>query len=160
MTNNNELVKHSPELVAESLEKVGTVCNRFNISDVTGEEDIIGIACDFDLLPGDTDRDGWINHMALSMVGYRKAFPQKVNEDILPDLQEQLASDFPRWGDTWKHDDTRPVAGQSERSKESLRRYFDQHRRAGADFPWMKVIGGNLINVVRLDHPEYIVHSK
>ena len=61
-------------------------------------------------------------------------------------LEEQLASDQLRWGDTWKQ---RSIEGQELRTKARFDDYFAQFENSGKSIPWLKVAGAALICWVR-----------
>lgn len=72
-------------------------------------------------------------------------------------LKEQLEKDERAWGDTWLH---RPIEGQEERTVSRYNDYFDMYFKGGVPVPWLKVIGGALINWIREQHPEIMLSDR
>ena len=67
-------------------------------------------------------------------------------------LEAQLKADNARWGNTWLE---RTRKGQTERTWQTFKDYFDQYEFTGTPVPWMKVIGGAFICWMReTGHPE------
>lgn len=73
--------------------------------------------------------------------------------ELVPQMLEQIDSDQERWGNTWKH---RPIEGQEERCFQRFRDYYDQFVHAGTPIPWLKVIGEANICMARQNHPEWL----
>jgi hypothetical protein len=155
---NSELILAAPRLVMEEFDRESTISEGIDGIEKDYYEDIIFLTVLGDEPVGDTDRNGWLSLLGFSYVGY--AVSEKLNrannnvskEEFTHALQLQLASDAKRWGDTWKE---RPTEGQL---KETLRRFYDyddQYRNGGQEFPWLKVAGWVIINLYRIDHPEY-----
>ena len=71
--------------------------------------------------------------------------------EFIAEFEKQLASDFARWGNTWKH---RDVGNQTDRVFARYRDYYDQYKNGGVEVPWLKVIGNAFIAWVRINHPE------
>jgi len=115
----------------------------------------------------DTNKNGWLWLLGYSYLG-------RVNQQVLIDgmenfilggtmdnvtekgftkaLQSQLTEDDERWGDTWKK---RTIEGQLERTYQSFRDYKDKYENGNERFPWLKVAGNIMINLYRIDHPDY-----
>jgi hypothetical protein len=75
------------------------------------------------------------------------------DEELVPQMREQIKKDQERWGNTWKH---RPVEGQAERVFQRYRDYLDQHLHGGKPIPWLKVIGEANICMARKSHPDWL----
>lgn len=124
--------------------------------DLNGEETAI-LASILESIPDDGNREQWIGLLTQACLG--RVVQQEGNsieypvEDLLGDVEAQLLEDEERWGDTWRH---RTIEGQAERTAQRIVDYKDQHERGGQDINWLKIIGGAIICLVRLDHPEYI----
>lgn len=71
--------------------------------------------------------------------------------EFLTALEEQIESDYKRWGNTWLN---RPKEGQELRTKARYTDYFDMFEQAGTPIPWLKIVGGALICWIRENHPE------
>lgn len=155
MTNTNELVSLAPALVSEAILRTNENKERFDLIEKKEYEEEIVSELINQLPQSDDDREGWIDSLAIAIIGYRGALPsdlsniEKQNQEISEDLQSQLEDDFFRWGDTWKK---RPIEGQLERTKARFKDYIDQYENGCHQlFPWLKVMGGEIINLVRID---------
>ncbi len=147
MTKTNELVSAVPALVSEALVKINENKGRFNLFELKSEAELVSTIID-QLPQSDDDREGWLDSLAIATIGYRKS---QTSENISESLQMQLENDDIRWGDTWKK---RPIKGQFERTKARFRDYVDQFNNTEKKdklFPWLKVMGGEIICLVRID---------
>jgi hypothetical protein len=72
-------------------------------------------------------------------------------------LQEQLESDFDRWGDEWRH---RPTHGQEDRIFDRFFIYYDEWRNGGVPMPWLKIAGLAFIAWVRINYPTLLYSEK
>ncbi len=79
---------------------------------------------------------------------------QHFEEELVPQMKEQIKSDQERWGDTWQN---RPIEGQEERCFQRFRDYYDQFIHAGTPIPWLKIIGECNIAMAREAHPEWMI---
>jgi hypothetical protein len=154
---NSELIMHTARLVEEAFDLDPELVKTLDFVTNVGHDGQIDEV--FKRQPsGDDDKRGWLFLLGSSYLGY--AIQEKLirgdndvsEEDFILALQSQLAEDGLRWGDTWKK---RPVEGQLERTYERLRDYKDQYKNGGQEFPWLKVAGGIIINLYRLDNPDY-----
>jgi len=153
MTNTNELVSLAPSLVSEAMLIINENKGRFSLIEVESEAKLVSTIID-QLPQSDDDREGWINSLAIATIGYRKSqalsslTTEEQNKKISKDLQLQLENDNNRWGDTWKR---RPIEGQLDRTKARFEDYVDQYENGDQPFPWLKVMGGEIICLVRID---------
>ncbi len=153
MTNNSELVSLTPALVSEALFNIHKNKSRFDLIEQKGENEIISVLMN-QLPQSDDDREGWVNSLSLAVIGYRRGLqsdftsPEEQQAKITESLQTQLGDDFIRWGDTWKK---RPMKGQFGRTIARFKDYVDQFENGGQSFPWLKVMGGVVICLARID---------
>lgn len=156
-TSNSELIRHTARLVGEAFDLDPELAKASDFVTNVGHDGTIDEI--FKRQPADdTDKNGWLILLGSSYLGY--AIQQKLihganditQKDFVLVLQTQLAEDGLRWGDTWKK---RPIEGQLARTYERLRDYKDQYENGGQEFPWLKVAGGLIINIYRLDNPQY-----
>jgi len=154
MTNTNELVSLAPALISEAILNINKNRKRFDLIEKKYEPKIVSGLIK-QLPKSDDDREGWIDSLAIATIGYRKTLLPELSSQIeeqkdliSTNLQLQLGQDFARWGDTWKK---RPIEGQLERTKARFRDYVDQFKNGNQPFPWLKVMGGEIINLVRID---------
>ena len=113
----------------------------------------------------DTDKNGWLWLLGHSYLGYatqqmlaQGSVPAEYSvgdvteKDFVKALQSQLTEDDKHWGDTWKK---RLIEGQLTRTYDEFVTYRDQYENASVEFPWLKVAGNIMINLYRIDHPDY-----
>lgn len=153
MTNTNELVSLTPAFISEALLNIHENKDRFDLIKLQSEEEIISTL--INRLPeSDDNREGWLDSLSIATIGYRKTSPSNLstieeqNNEISKNIQSQLENDFIKWGDTWKK---RPIEGQLERTESRFRDYVDQHENGDQTFPWLKVMGGEIICLTRID---------
>lgn len=153
MTNTNELVSFTPALVSEAILRTNENKERFDLINAKNEPELASTIID-QLPQSDDDRERWIDSLAIATIGYRKTLPsdlsttEEQNDEISKKVQLQFEDDFIRWGDTWKK---RPIEGQLERTKARFKDYVDQFENGAQPFPWLKIMGGEIINLVRID---------
>lgn len=155
---NSELVAAVPQLVAEAVNNIGS--DRVNLEALMTQGESKVMETLFQQIPkNDTDREGWVKLLALGYLGYldQQGFSlddTSTQEKVTDVLRNQLQSDYNRWGDTWKKG--RWVKGQAERTVDKFRDYKEIHDNGiNQELPWSKVMGNLVINITRLDHPEY-----
>ncbi len=153
----NELIEHVANLAFESFD-------RFDTSDTEGLDQDALLATIFESQEkggarpeDDMDRNSWINILGLGFVGYLqqgKELGKSLNkETFIRDLEAQLTADHLRFGDTWKE---RSPEGQLGRTYARFKDYKDQYKNGqNQSFPWLKLSGNVIIDIVRIDHPEY-----
>lgn len=153
MTNTNELVSITPTLISEAILNINENKDRFDLIKLRSEEGIISAL--INRLPeNDDNREEWLDSLSIATIGYRKTLPlnlsttESQDNEISKKLQSQLEEDYKRWGDTWK---SRPIEGQLERTKSRFRDYVDQYENGAQPFPWLKVMGGEIICLFRID---------
>lgn len=153
MTNTNELVDFAPALISEAILNINKNRKRFDLIEKKYEPEIVSGLIK-QLPKSDDNRKGWIDSLSIATIGYRKSLPsdlsttEEQNDEISKKVQSQLEDDFFRWKDTWKK---RPIEGQLERTKARFKDYVDQYENGLQPFPWLKVMGGEIINLVRID---------
>lgn len=155
-SSNSELIKNVPHFVQEAFDNDPELA-RFPdfVTNIDHDEVIAEI---FDNEPiGDTDKDGWLFLFGSAYRGYaiqqKLYYGRSITQGIFGNaLEAQLAEDATHWGDTWKK---RTIEGQLDRMYQSLRDYRDKYENGNEEFPWLKVAGGILINLYRLEHPDY-----
>ncbi|MCX6704712.1 MAG: hypothetical protein NT162_00010 [Candidatus Woesebacteria bacterium] len=147
---NNELVRCTPHLVAEAIDLLGS---RVEGSEINEDLLISSLFGSSDKPTSDLDRGNWLRILGIAVLGHSVQITSNVYEkNEVRFIKNQLESDYRRWRDTWKE---RPIEGQLERTYERFRDYRDQHNKGGVRFPWLKVAGGIIINLYRLDNPDY-----
>lgn len=72
-------------------------------------------------------------------------------QEVLPEMRNQIVRDHKKWGDTWKH---RSRFGQEKRIFEKIQDYWDQFQYAGVPVPWYKIIGLCNIAIARENNLE------
>jgi hypothetical protein len=153
---NDVLIDAVPSLVTEAFDLTPDQATAFGLVSKSDHDGLVDEV--FRKEPfSDDHRSGWLILLSSSFLGY--AIQQKLaNEkniskgDFISALQSQLAADAHRWGNTWR---TRPIEGQLERSYAEFTNYKDQYKNAGQPFPWLKVAGDIIIDLYRIDHPDY-----
>ncbi len=153
----NELVEHVANLAFEAFD-------RFDTSDIEGLDQAAILETIFASQENggakpddDMDRNSWVNILGLGFVGYlqqgKEAGRSLNKETFIRDLESQLTADNIRYGDTWKE---RSPEGQLGRTYTGLQNYKDQYKNGhNQPFPWLKLSGNVIIDLVRIDHPEY-----
>ena len=151
MTNTNELVSRAPSLVSEAILRINENKGRYDLGQMNEGERVLEL---MKRLPqSDDDREGLMDSLTIAIIGYRESQAlgpstiEEQNKKISEDLQLQLENDNNRWGDTWKR---RPMEGQLERTKARFEDYVDQYENGNQPFPWLKVMGGEIICLVRI----------
>jgi hypothetical protein len=162
----NELVIAVPHSVREAFDANPDLAKGINEASKESHDAIM--ADIFKKEPhNDTDKNGWLWLLGYSYLGYATQQmlidngamlpPGDVPEgdfkrDFIKALQSQLTEDAPGWGDTWKK---RPIKGQLERTYARFRDYKDKYENGSQAFTWLKVAGNIIIDLYRLDHPDY-----
>lgn len=146
-----ELVESVPHFVAEMMKYSSRIPSLENVNN----QELIGKV--FSEVPlGDADKLGWLRIMTLAYRGHFVQQGQTPDKwEFIGTLQQQLTSDDARFGDTWKH---RPVEGQMGRTYDRYGTYLDQFiygRGENKEFDWLKVAGGAVICLTRIENPDY-----
>lgn len=165
-SSNSELIVYVPGSVHEAFDLNPELMR--GVNEASKESHDAVIADLFNKQPHkDTDKNGWLWFLGYSYLGYANQQMLIDGRDIFilggttgniteknftKALQSQLAEDAPHWGDTWKK---RTIEGQLERTYQSFRDYKDKYENGNEEFPWLKVAGGIIINLYRIDHPDY-----
>lgn len=163
---NDVLIKYVPTVVAQAFDLNPELARGINEASKESHDAVIdGI---FSRQPhNDIDKNGWLWLLGYSYLGYANqqmlidgrdifilggTMGNITEENFTKALRSRLAEDAPRWGDTWKK---RLIDGQLDRTYQSLRDYNDKYVNGNEQFPWLKVAGGIIINLYRIDNPDY-----
>lgn len=106
MTNNNELVSRASTYLSEAILNINENKDRFEPIKLRSENGIITAL--INRLPeSDDDREGWLDSLAIAIIGYRNTrisdsstTEEQQNNEISKNLQSQLEEDYKRWGNT------------------------------------------------------------
>lgn len=157
-TSNSELVLRTPGFVGEIFENDRTLIGGYEFITNTDYGNFVDEAFSEANKPySDIDRDGWVNLLRTSYLGYKiqqRLWTGKniTEDDFVSLVQEQLTNDEHRWGDTWKK---RTIEGQLDRTYFDFNNYKDKDRNGNEPLPWLKVAGNVIICLTRLDNPDY-----